>query len=93
MRQFAYIDKEDIIKKMVTIYFGRFLDYYKNAPEIEKPTGSKREKDGKERKQRTQGGGSRGKREAEPGFQRLFINLGKADGFYPGKSCSSSTST
>lgn len=85
MRQFAYIDKEDIIKKMVTIYFGRFLDYYKNAPEIEKPTGGKREKDGKERKQRTQGGGSRGKREAEPGFQRLFINLGKADGFYPGE--------
>ena len=85
MRQFAYIDKEDIIKKMVTIYFGRFLDYYKNAPEIEKPTGSKREKDGKERKQRTQDGGSRGKREAEPGFQRLFINLGKADGFYPGE--------
>lgn len=85
MRQFAYIDKEDIIKKMVTIYFGRFLDYYKNAPEIEKPTGSKREKGGKERKQRTQGGGSRGKREAEPGFQRLFINLGKADGFYPGE--------
>lgn len=85
MRQFAYIDKEDIIKKMVTIYFGRFLEYYKNAPEIEKPTGSKREKDGKERKQRTQGGGSRGKREAEPGFQRLFINLGKADGFYPGE--------
>lgn len=85
MRQFAYIDKEDIIKKMVTIYFGRFLDYYKNAPEIEKPTGSKREKDGKERKQRSQGGGSRGKREAEPGFQRLFINLGKADGFYPGE--------
>lgn len=85
MRQFAYIDKEDIIKKMVTIYFGRFLEYYKNAPEIEKPTGSKREKDGKERKQRTQGVGSRGKREAEPGFQRLFINLGKADGFYPGE--------
>ncbi len=85
MRQFAYIDKEDIIKKMVTIYFGRFLDYYKNAPEIEKPTGGKRERDGKERKQRTQGGGSRGKREAEPGFQRLFINLGKADGFYPGE--------
>lgn len=84
MRQFAYIDKEDIIKKMVTIYFGRFLDYYKNAPEIEKPTGSKREKDGKERKQRSQAG-NRGRREAEPGFQRLFINLGKADGFYPGE--------
>ena len=75
MRQFAYIDKEDIIKKMVTIYFGRFLEYYKNAPEIEKPTGGKRERDGKERKQRSQAG-NRGRREAEPGFKRLFINLG-----------------
>lgn len=84
MRQFAYIDKEDIIKKMVTIYFGRFLEYYKNAPEIEKPTSGKRDKDSKERKQRSQGG-NRGRREAEPGFKRLFINLGKADGFYPGE--------
>ncbi len=32
-RQFEYIDKEDIIKKMVSVTFGRFLDYYKNAPE------------------------------------------------------------
>ena len=37
-RQFEYIDKEDLIKKIVTVTFGRFLDYYKNAPEIEKPT-------------------------------------------------------
>ena len=36
-RQFEYIDKEDIIKKMVTITFGKFLDYYKNAPEIINP--------------------------------------------------------
>ena len=28
MRQFEYVDKEDIIKKMVTVTFGRFLDYY-----------------------------------------------------------------
>ena len=30
-RQFEYIDKEDIIKKMVTITFGKILDYYKNC--------------------------------------------------------------
>ena len=28
---------------------------------------------------------SRGPRKAEAGFKRLFINLGKADGFYPGE--------
>lgn len=85
MRQFAFIDKEDIIKKMVTITFGRFLDYYKNAPEIERPSVGKKKKDGKERKARAQAGGGRRKHEAEQGFKRLFINLGKADGFYPGE--------
>ena len=81
-RQFEYIDKEDIIKKMVTITFGRFLDYYKNAPQILKPS-SKRN----ERPERAERGasGSRRPRKAEAGFRRLFINLGKQDGFYPGE--------
>ena len=87
-RQFEYIDKEDIIKKIVTVTFGRFLDYYKNAPEIEKPSTS-RSKGGDSRGSRGEGKGyrerSRGPRQAEAGFTRLFINLGKTDGFYPGE--------
>lgn len=87
-RQFEYIDKEDIIKKIVTVTFGRFLDYYKNAPEIEKPSTS-RSKGGDGRGSRGVGKGyrerSRGPRQAEAGFTRLFINLGKTDGFYPGE--------
>ena len=85
-RQFDYIDKEDIIKKMVAVTFGKFLDYYKNAPEIEKPSLSRRSEskgDGNGRSGKTTGG--RRKHEAEAGFKRLFINLGKADGFYPGE--------
>lgn len=81
MRQFEYVDKEDIIKKMVTMTFGRFLDYYKDAPEIEKPSG----KVGKEKGQRSKVSSGRRKHETEAGFKRLFINLGKADGFYPGE--------
>lgn len=87
-RQFEYIDKEDIIKKIVTVTFGRFLDYYKNAPEIEKPS-TRRNKGGDGRGSRGEGKGyrerSRGPRQAEAGFTRLFINLGKTDGFYPGE--------
>ena len=81
-RQFEYIDKEDIIKKMVTITFGRFLDYYKNAPEILKPTSKRSE--GPERAGRSNSG-SRRSHNAEAGYRRLFINLGKQDGFYPGE--------
>ena len=86
MRQFEYVDKEDIIKKMVTVTFGRFLDYYQHAPEIEKPMAGKGSRS--ERGERnTRGKVSNGRRQhvAEEGFRRLFINLGKSDGFYPGE--------
>ncbi len=90
--QFEYIDKEDLIKKIVTVTFGRFLDYYKNAAEIEKPIVQSRkvERRGGKNDSRSGRGGertdrNRGPRKAEAGFKRLFINLGKDDGFYPGE--------
>ena len=52
-RYFEYVDKDDLIKKIVSLEFGKFLDYYKNAPEIE-PVSSKkeaREKQGRSKKQ------------------------------------------
>jgi len=91
-RQFDYIDKEDIIKKVVTVTFGRFLKYYKNAPEILKPTTERGKRNGErsdrsDRSERSSAsrGAKRGPRKPEEGYQRLFINLGKADGFYPGE--------
>lgn len=85
-RQFEYIDKEDIIKKMVTITFGKFLDYYKNAPEIIKPdsrsTKAARGEGKADGNRRTR---QNGPRKAEAGYRRLFVNLGKDDGFYPGE--------
>ena len=77
-RYFEYIDKEDIIKKIVSMEFGKFLSYYADAPEIEhveeKKRGERREKSSE-----------RGPRKPEKGYKRLFINLGKKDGFYPGE--------
>ena len=83
-RYFEYIDKEDLIKKIVSLEFGRFLAYYADAPEIE-PVGTKRERG--EKRERGKRGDKRGNspRKAEAGYRRLFINLGKKDGFYPGE--------
>ena len=80
-RYFEYMDKEEIIKKMVARTFGRFLDYYADAPEIIKPTTAE------QRRQTATQQTDRQKRmnKASAGFHRLFINLGKADGFYPGE--------
>ena len=90
-RYFEFIDKEDIIKKIVSMEFGKFLAYYADAPEIEKPSTKATREDRRggnsERKgQRSdRSGARRGQRKAESGYRRLFINLGKSDGFYPGE--------
>ena len=82
-RHFEYMEKEDLIKKIVSRNFGRFLAYYADAPEIEKPS-LKSERKASERKGEGKGK-SQGHRKAERGYRRLFINLGKDDGFYPGE--------
>ncbi len=84
-RYFDYLDKEDLIKKIVSRAFGRFLAYYANAPEIVKPSAEKgKRKDSRDRSSSGSGRSSRGRR-AERGYKRLFINLVKKDGFYPGE--------
>ena len=86
-RYFEFMDKEDVIKKMVSMEFGRFLAYYADAPEIENPDEKRKEAKKGGGKDRPQAQGKRGgaPRKAEAGYRRLFINLGKTDGFYPGE--------
>ena len=87
-RYFEYIDKDDLIKKIVTLEFGKFLAYYADAPEIGEVR-SKGEKEGRSKEKRSKGEKEgRSKKTATPtseGYQKLFINLGKKDGFYPGE--------
>ena len=90
-RYFEYIDKEEIIKKIVSLEFGKFLAYYADAPEIEKVESGKLnvekgKKKGKRdwRDERPQTDREKMMNKAEKGYKRLFINLGKKDGFFPG---------
>jgi ATP-dependent RNA helicase DeaD len=86
-RKFEWLSKEDLIKRVVSSEFNRFLDYYKNAPEIEAPNSSDRG-DRNDRGDRDNARRDRGTdrdksaRKAENGYTRLFLNLGKMDGFY-----------
>ena len=85
-RHFEYVDKEDILKKVVSREFGRFLAYYANAPEIEEVKEGRRKRDDGRRDDGSVDWGSKKPREGvQKGYSRLFINLGKNDGFYPGE--------
>ena len=74
-RKLEWLSKEDLIKRMVSHEFNRFLDYYRDREEIETPTDI--------RERNTRDSRERGSRKAAPGFTRLFINLGKMDSFFP----------
>src|SRR5476651_986388 len=86
MDEFKDLSKEDVIKRFASLEFNSFLEYYKNAPDLNAPAddrmsdrGRDRDRDGNraegERGFRSNGGGE---------FTRLFINLGSVDGFSRG---------
>ncbi|WP_455674494.1 DEAD/DEAH box helicase [Phocaeicola sp.] len=83
-RKLEWLSKEDLIKRVVSMEFNRFLDYYSHASEIETPSANDRRGERADRGERKEYGSDHEKtsRKAEKGYTRLFLNLGKSDGFY-----------
>jgi ATP-dependent RNA helicase DeaD len=67
-RKLEWLDREELIKKFVSVEFNRFLDYYKNTPDLNIPLEEKR---------------SYKRRTSSAGFTRFFINLGRTDELKP----------
>ncbi len=83
-RKWEWLSKEDLIKRVVSIEFNRFLDYYQDLADIEEVKWSDAKNEPKERKDRKGGGSDKEKtsRKAEKGFVRFFLNAGKTDGIF-----------
>lgn len=83
-RKLDWLQKEDIIKRVVSLEFNRILDYYRDAEEIETPTASRGGDRDDQSYPRRRDRDSRGSsRQAEKGFTRLFINIGRTDNVNP----------
>lgn len=80
-RKLDWLDKEDIIKRLISHEFNRLIDYYQDADEIEAPQ-ERGSRNGESFKERRESGRSTGKA-SEKGYARLFINIGKMDGIGP----------
>ncbi|TWR26497.1 DEAD/DEAH box helicase [Mucilaginibacter pallidiroseus] len=77
MDEFADLSKEEVIKRFASLEFNRFLDYYKNAPDLNAPADDFRRAEGQ--------GGDRFNRDGmRSEYTRLFINLGSVDEFNRG---------
>ncbi|MDH3381097.1 MAG: DEAD/DEAH box helicase [Flavobacteriaceae bacterium] len=69
----ASLDREELIKKFVSIEFNSFLSYYEDAEDLNKTTSS-RDRDS-----------NRNEKFSDENFTRYFINLGKKDNINPAK--------
>ncbi|MCD8304018.1 MAG: DEAD/DEAH box helicase [Prevotellaceae bacterium] len=78
--RFEWLDKEDLVKRVLSREFGRFIRYYANAPEIEDVADSSSSRG----REASQGKGRKrdGSRQPEPGFARIFLTVSKADGYF-----------
>ncbi|RYY32474.1 MAG: DEAD/DEAH box helicase [Sphingobacteriaceae bacterium] len=74
MDEFKDLSKEDLIKRFASIEFNRFLEYYKNAPDLNATFEDRPAREGER--------GSRSESRGE--YTRLFINLGSVDDFTRG---------
>jgi ATP-dependent RNA helicase DeaD len=82
-RKLEWLEKEDIIKRIVSLEFNRLIDYYHDAGEIENAderqsvSETKRSRDGKDGKRRLSSD------RAEEGMKILKINFGRKDALIP----------
>jgi len=88
LKKLSWLSTEDLLKRVLSLEFNRLLNYYKDAPDIdfvdEKPAKEKKGNN-KERPAREHPTDrEKDRRTAERGMARIYVNLGKADGFFAG---------
>ncbi len=72
----AGLDREELLKRVVSLEFDRFLDDYRHGEDLIDPVSEKEASFSRS--------GKRSSNDQYPGnYTRLFINLGKSDGFFP----------
>ena len=81
VRKLDWIDREELVRRLMLLEHRRLLDYYESEEAIEEA----------DDKGRLSGEGKEGKKRdkrnavAEEGMKRLFINFGKLDRMFPNK--------
>jgi ATP-dependent RNA helicase DeaD len=75
-QQLEHLDREQLIKKFISLEFNRFLKYYKNAPDLNQRVG------GKGQRKASQQRSPRTSNQNQP-FTRVHLNVGRRNGIMP----------
>ena len=82
LKKLSWLDSEDLLKRLLSLEFNRLLEYYQGAPELDYVPEKEKEKRKKATYDKTRGAQEKDRRTAEEGYERVFVNAGKADGFF-----------
>ena len=85
-RKLEWLEKEDIIKRIISLEFNRLIDYYREAGEIEEPNDRQRETEKRGAAERKTDKGGRRKLSSdqpEEGMKILKLNFGRRDTLIP----------
>ncbi|MCH5230025.1 MAG: DEAD/DEAH box helicase [Muribaculaceae bacterium] len=83
-KKLEWLTEEDLLKRVLSLEFNRLLNYYRNMPDIDLNAPEHSERKDKNSRDRRRDKRDKERREAEPGYERLALNVGKAQGFFPG---------
>lgn len=90
-KKLEWLSEEDLLKRVLSLEFNRLLAYYQNMPDIDLDDSGKGRKErgergerGEKRERGDRRERNKDRRTAEEGYERLMVNVGKANGFFPG---------
>ena len=84
LNKLSWLSSEELVKRFLSYEFNRLFDYYKNSPEVENVSEHKeRAARGKKGEaQQRPADQDKDRRVGEEGYERVYVNVGKADGFF-----------
>jgi ATP-dependent RNA helicase DeaD len=74
-QQLAHLDREQLIKKFISLEFNRFLQYYKNAPDLNQQVSGKDRPSSFQKNARSS--------QTNNDFTRVHLNVGRRNGILP----------
>ena len=80
-KKLEWLSGEDLLKRILSLELNRLLKYYQDMPNIDLDDTSNKKERNNENKASNK---NKDRRTAEEGYERVFLNLGKAHGFFPG---------
>ena len=84
-KKLEWLSEEDLLKRVLSLEFNRLLEYYRDMPDIDLNENDKGRRDKGDRADRPRREKKdKDRRTADAGMERIMVNIGKSEGFFPG---------